>query len=256
VPAPDPADPAGPADPDPADPDPAAEPHPDVAARKAWGLGDVATGLVVSTLTATLAIGMAVAAQGHGRDSLLVAVAGIVGLWIGLAGAVVVAARKQRSDVRTEFGLRIGGNDVGLGLVAGIASQLILLPVIYEPIRRFAPDLYDEAGDHAENLFDVTSGPGVAMLALLIVVGAPLVEELFYRGLFQRALLRRTSPAWAIGVTAAVFAVTHFQAASLPGLLAFGVVLGWLTYRAGRLGPAVVAHIAFNGVTVAALLAR
>lgn len=236
-----------------ADADTDAAKHP--APRIAWGLGDVVIGLLVSTLTATLAVGMAVAVQGHTRESLLVAVAGILGLWTGLVGAVVVAARKQSGDVRTEFGLRIERSDIGAGLVAGIASQVVLLPILYEPIRRFAPDLYDEAGDHAENLFDVTSGLGVGVLALLIVVGAPLVEELFYRGLFQRSMLRRTSPRWAITTTAVVFAVTHFQAASLPGLVAFGAVLGILTHRAGRLGPAVVAHVAFNAVTVFALLA-
>lgn len=240
------------------DGEPGAEPDtaPDARPHIAWGLGDVVTGLLVSTVAATVVIGMAVAAQGHTRDSLLVAVAGIVGLWAGLAGAAWVAARKESGSLAQEFGLRFARGDLRLGLVAGIASQLVLLPIVYEPIRRFAPDLYEEAGEHADNLFDVTSGAGAVFLALLIVLGAPLVEELFYRGLFQRALLRRTSPAWAVGVTAVVFAVTHFQAASLPGLVAFGVVLGVLAHRAGRLGPAVIAHVAFNAVTVFALLAE
>jgi membrane protease YdiL (CAAX protease family) len=32
-------------------------------------------------------------------------------------------------------------------------------------------------------------------------------------------------------------------------------VLGWLTMTTGRLGPAIVTHVVFNGVAVAALLA-
>jgi membrane protease YdiL (CAAX protease family) len=51
-----------------------------------------------------------------------------------------------------------------------------------------------------------------------------------------------------------VFGVTHFQLLQFPALVAFGAVLGFLALRTGRLGPSIVAHMAFNAVTVTALV--
>jgi membrane protease YdiL (CAAX protease family) len=38
-------------------------------------------------------------------------------------------------------------------------------------------------------------------------------------------------------------------------LVIFGVVLGGLAWRTGRLGPGIVAHLAFNAITVIQLAA-
>jgi membrane protease YdiL (CAAX protease family) len=85
---------------------------------------------------------------------------------------------------------------------------------------------------------------------------APIFEEIFYRGLLQRSLLKRgLPPVVAIGITAVFFAATHFQLLQLPGLVVAGAVFGTLAYRADRLGPAIAAHLTFNMVTVIALLA-
>ena len=42
----------------------------------------------------------------------------------------------------------------------------------------------------------------------------------------------------------------------LPALILFGVVLGVLAERTGRLGPGIVAHATFNAVTVISLTVR
>jgi membrane protease YdiL (CAAX protease family) len=99
------------------------------------------------------------------------------------------------------------------------------------------------------------------VLAVLVCVGSPFVEELFFRGLLLRALLgsfqelgRRLGPAVSIVVTALVFALVHFEALQFLGLAGFGVVLGILAWRTGRLGPSIVAHMAFNTVTIIAIV--
>ncbi len=50
-------------------------------------------------------------------------------------------------------------------------------------------------------------------------------------------------------------ALSHLQLLQLPGLVLAGAVFGVLAHRSGRLGPAIAAHVAFNMVTVVALLA-
>jgi membrane protease YdiL (CAAX protease family) len=93
------------------------------------------------------------------------------------------------------------------------------------------------------------------LLVLVVVVGAPLVEEIVYRGLLQRSLAGRfgRSAAWVLG--AALFAGIHLQAVELPGLLVAGLVFGAGLLLTGRLGASVLAHVAFNAAGLA-LVAR
>jgi len=91
---------------------------------------------------------------------------------------------------------------------------------------------------------------------VLLAVGAPIVEELFFRGLLQRALLHRFGTVPSIVGSAVFFGLAHFEALQLPALVAFGIVLAVLAHRTGRLGPGMFAHGAFNAVTVLTLTLR
>jgi membrane protease YdiL (CAAX protease family) len=97
----------------------------------------------------------------------------------------------------------------------------------------------------------------VAVLFVFLVIGAPVVEELFFRGLLLRSLDRRFgTPAAVIG-SALVFGLVHYELLQLPALILFGIVLAVLAERTGRLGPGIAAHAAFNAATVLSLtLAR
>ena len=92
------------------------------------------------------------------------------------------------------------------------------------------------------------------LLVALLAVGAPLVEELFFRGLLMRSLQTRMPTAPAILVSSILFALAHFELAELAGLALFGVVLGVLAWWTGRLGPSISAHMAFNAAAVAAVV--
>lgn len=222
-----------------------------------WGLGDAALGLVAATVLSVVGASIWIGVQGDDRRTLGLAVASLVGLWLGLAGAPVLAARTKGSgSVVEDFALRARPADVPLGLAVGVASQLVLVPLLYLPFKYLAPDFYDRVGEGSDEILDTASKGGLVLLVLLLVVGAPLFEELFFRGLLLGALLRRLDrPVLAVAVASVVFGVTHYDLAALLGLAAFGVVLGVLVVRTRRLGPAVVAHAAFNAVTVATYLA-
>jgi membrane protease YdiL (CAAX protease family) len=107
-----------------------------------------------------------------------------------------------------------------------------------------------------------------ALLAPIIL--APIVEELFFRGLVQRTTLRlsfRVLPAGAaIGVSVLVSAVlftilhlvevTTLAAALVLGssTLVFGLASGLLAALTGRVGGSVIAHMTFNGSLVLTVL--
>jgi membrane protease YdiL (CAAX protease family) len=83
----------------------------------------------------------------------------------------------------------------------------------------------------------------------LAVVGAPLVEELFFRGLLQGAFTRRIGAVPALFATAIIFSFAHVLDEGILAPLALfpmAVVLGYLRLRTGRLAAGMVAHFFFN----------
>ncbi|MGH9062243.1 MAG: lysostaphin resistance A-like protein, partial [Acidimicrobiales bacterium] len=139
----------------------------------------------------------------------------------------------------------------------GLACQYVLVPGLYLPFEQIYPSLSHQLARPAEQ--NVGGGHGVVagvVLVAFLAVGAPLVEELFFRGLLLRALLGRTRAPVAMVLSALLFAMAHFEAVQFAGLALFGCVLGYLACRTGRLGPGMAAHAAFNAAAVVTLLLR
>ncbi|MFM1870927.1 MAG: hypothetical protein RL398_349 [Planctomycetota bacterium] len=91
--------------------------------------------------------------------------------------------------------------------------------------------------------------PGFWLVALGTVVGAPLAEELVFRGFLQSALLRVLPPFAAVGTAAVIFGLCHTLPYALPVTL-LGALFGELARRGGGLWPAIVAHSAHNLTTL------
>jgi membrane protease YdiL (CAAX protease family) len=204
--------------------------------------------------------GLVVAASGYelgGPDpSLGVQLLAQLPLWAMFVGIpVAVAVRTAaRADVVDVLGLRARAVDL-TAVLGGFALQLALVP-IYIPILELFDVDPDRVDDAARELIDRAQGAsGVTLLILIAVVGAPIAEEVFYRGFFQPGLATRL-PAWAaIVVTSLVFGLSHFQLLPFPGLFVFGVAAGVVAHRTGRLGPAIALHMGFNLTTTIAQLA-
>jgi membrane protease YdiL (CAAX protease family) len=141
------------------------------------------------------------------------------------------------------------------GVPIGVLSQVLLVGLVTWPFRTWFPDTFnvDNVEDRARSLYDSAQGPWLVVLALIVVLGAPLVEELVYRGFLQRGLQSRINDVVAIVVTAAWFAGIHGRVAELPGLFAFALVLGIAFHMTRRLGMSVIAHLAFNATGLAFL---
>jgi membrane protease YdiL (CAAX protease family) len=98
--------------------------------------------------------------------------------------------------------------------------------------------------------------PGVAgWIALVVVVciGAPFIEELFFRGLVQTRLVGRLGAVPGIAITSALFGAAHLIGWVGPITIVFavaitgaGLVFGLLRHLTGRLGPSIVAHCVLN----------
>jgi membrane protease YdiL (CAAX protease family) len=226
-----------------------------------WGLGEAVVAYLAGTVLSLVASGIAQSAVDYHpvRGSSLpvaVTVAGLVGLWAGLAGGVVYATRAKGSgSLAEDFGLRVQLPwDVVGGVAVGLASQYAMVPLLYLPFEQFDHTLRRRLENQAKDVTRAAHGGlQVTVLFLFLVIGAPVVEELFFRGLLLRSLDRRFGTAAAVLGSALVFGLAHYELLQLPALILFGIVLAVLAERTGRLGPGIAAHAAFNAATVLSL---
>jgi membrane protease YdiL (CAAX protease family) len=90
----------------------------------------------------------------------------------------------------------------------------------------------------------------------MVVVGAPIAEELTFRGLLWSGLAKRGVRPWvAVLVSAAAFALIHFEPERLFVLLVIGSVLGAVRWITGSVGACIVAHAVNNAPGAIGILA-
>jgi len=164
----------------------------------------------------------------------------LIGLWL-------VSDRLDARRFADEYGLRFKLVDL-IGIPVGVLAQLVVVRLVYWPLERGWPDIFSRSRveRNARDLYDQAHGGWLLGLVLIVVIGAPVVEELVYRGLLQGAMVRRLNDAVAVVAVAAFFAAIHFRWVEFPGLFVFGLILGVCALRTGRLGMGIAAHMAFN----------
>lgn len=213
-------------------------------------LADAFIGFLVGLLCSTVFGAVVFLIAGEDAD-LAVTAASLVGLWVGLLwSARRASAKRGTGSIIRDFGVRITWGDAWLGLLGGFGVQA-MVAVMYLPFS----ELNSELSEPARALTD-QAPDRLALLALsvLVVIGAPLVEEIFFRGVLMGAL-RPFGAAIAVLVSSVAFAFVHFgQLLAMPAFVVLGVVLGLLVLGRGRLGPAIATHATFNAITMAVLL--
>ncbi len=226
----------------------------------AWAAG----GFVLGQAVATVLMGLAAAVAGYpgGLTALAHAVrspwwastASLVGLWCGF-GVAIVAARRAGGLQPWPDQWRPRAADAWY-LVVGVVAQFAVI-LAYRPFH------VRHLGRPATRLFGATSGASFVLLAVLTTVGAPLIEEWFFRGVLLRGLrdllgrLRgRLAASLAVILSAVAFALAHGEPTQFAGLAALGVVLAVVALRTRRLVPSALTHLSFNAVAVGALVAQ
>jgi membrane protease YdiL (CAAX protease family) len=179
---------------------------------------------------------------------------GLIGLWTGLAAAIYYAhSHGNLRPLPHQWRPRVG--DIGY-VALGVGCQL-LIDLAYSP---FHPQ---ELNRPVHHLFGSAHGLTFALLVVMTLVVAPVMEEWFFRGVLFRALSEggaransRRAVVTGVVVSALLFSLAHAERVQFAGLALLGVVLAVLVVRTRRLVPAIVTHISFNGVAIVALIAQ
>lgn len=199
----------------------------------------MATAVAALLLSAALSEGWALILIGLAFE---VSLGGMTLLWVGLRyrGAVPALGLPSSRPSR----------DVLAGLLYGVGlfflTVLVVAPVVYTLIRVFTGD--PVTPPQQEVLPENPDSVQVALGGLVVVLGAPVGEELFFRGLLFGALRRRHRFAVAATVSAAVFAVFHVLPLLMPLLFVVGLGLAYVYERRGSLLASMAAHAGFNVV--------
>ena len=96
------------------------------------------------------------------------------------------------------------------------------------------------------------------LLAVTIsaVMVAPWVEEIAFRVIMQRGLLRHFSPSMSILLTAVAFCGIHGSWQDALGLFPLAIVLGVTYHRTGSFLAVVLIHMLFNAVNILSMMAE
>lgn len=97
-------------------------------------------------------------------------------------------------------------------------------------------------------------GGGLTLVVMVVVLFAPVFEEIFFRGLFYSALRRRLGPRAAIAVNGIIFGALHFQPPFMISLVLVGMVLAYLYEKTDSLFAPMAAHSLYNLAVVLASL--
>jgi len=91
---------------------------------------------------------------------------------------------------------------------------------------------------------DLVKHPVLAFVVMC--VAAPVLEELTFRGIILKGLLRNYHPWVAIGQSALLFGLIHLNPLQIVGAGIIGLLVGWLYYRTQSLWLCIAAHALNN----------
>ena len=172
-------------------------------------------------------------------------------------GMVWFLSRSRGSgSLAADTGLIVRGTD-WWGVFAGMGLQIAIALVTAPLLVWLWPD-----GPPSQGVADVAESSETLLEQLLVLVvvavGAPIIEEIIFRGMLL-SILRRSLSKWpAIVISALIFSAIHLvdpnAIAVVPGLFLLGVALGWVALKRGDLSLAIAMHSGINLLAAVTLL--
>lgn len=237
-----------------------------------WGMGDIALGVVfiIGVVVLSTVVGLVITgldaleslADGDltGTDVVVFLALTTFGQSLAMGVWPVIVARWKGSGVARDFGLRFKPVDLAWGIGVGIALLIVaggLGVALTEGLG-----VGEDESTNTQIISDAADTQALWVIVIAAVILAPIVEEIFFRGLCLRAIENRFGTTVAVIGSTILFTLPHFTNPSLAGTAVLFTVIGvvglglaMLTVKTQRLGPAIVAHAVFNGVGVLAVLA-
>src|SRR5262245_42557652 len=177
----------------------------------------------------------------------------VVAVWQALLVALtLVASALFGGRVRDVLALREvpqGWRTYASAFAAMLAIQVVLTVVQHSVLR------HDMLTD-LRQFIDLVRGPEWLVTAAVVGIGAPLSEELLFRGFLLSALARTRLRFWGAAVVSSLlWTAMHlgYSAVGLAEVFLIGLFLSWLLWRTGSLRVAIFCHAAYNSLILLAM---
>ena len=168
--------------------------------------------------------------------------------------AMLFASAKSRFDENFTTGYRMDSSNFGrfsgIQMAAIVTIATLAAAFMTDALSALMPPM---PAWLEETMKQMLNAP-LWITLISVSVFAPLFEEWLCRGVVLRGLLAKSSPLTAITVSAAFFAVIHFNPwQALPAFI-LGLLFGYVYYKTGSLKLTMLMHCANN--TMAAVFSR
>jgi len=169
----------------------------------------------------------------------------VFALALFLVPLVLIAGPGVRLAPPARLGLRRFDLAQGIGWTFAAYGGFFLFLIVYGLL--FQPD----PQEIIEEIEKERETAKIVGLGLLVVLAAPVAEEVFFRGFLFGGLRGRMSFWPAAAVSGLLFGLVHLPGGPLqvPPLAVFGVLLAWLYERTGSLWPPILMHAIQNAIS-------
>lgn len=206
-----------------------------------WGLGAFLVVELVFLLTSASfgAVFRAARPPAAGTLALAVAVPTVIA-----AGLAMLITKWRGNGPRADLRLYWSWRGLRIGLISGFGGLLVSIPAALVYTSIVGPGANSAVGKIFGGVR--SSWPWAVAVFLIVVLVAPLCEEIVYRGLLWGALDRRWGQWVALVVTTVVFALAHFEFTRAPLLVVVAIPIALARLYSGGLLASIVAHQVTN----------
>ena len=189
-----------------------------------------------------------------GPDHEVTWLAILIGMSIQLAFVITIVGAKFYYGIRYFTpGWLLPSSPKPFRAAAGMLIRYMPLLWIVAFVSSWLLKRYDFSSGEQETITMMTSiaNPWKYLVCVLIaVVLAPILEELFFRGVVFRFLTGKMSTTLALVSSSALFAMLHFNLDSLLPIFILGCLLGSVYRRTGDIRASIWMHVFFNGFSI------
>ena len=156
---------------------------------------------------------------------------------IGIPLGIIYSIRKSKTNIGT-FSVALENKRIipyliicSIALLFGIVSPIGNLIPMPESIKKAVLELGSQTGIYA---------------FILMVIAAPVMEELIFRGIILDGLLKKYAPVKSILVSSLLFGTVHLNPWQFVTAFFIGIFSGWVYYKTRSVLPSIIIHASIN----------
>lgn len=160
----------------------------------------------------------------------------VIYLCLCISIILISAFINRKREIKTEIDLKL--------------KQRGLLPLMILCVIAFKIGINAPINKILESVFDIKTSTTNPFNSLIFTIGilivAPIMEELIFRGIILKGFCTNYPPSKAIIISAIIFGFVHGKPLQIWGAIIIGLFLGYIYYKTQSIGITIVLHFSAN----------